>query len=119
MVYIPDQQKAPLMPCSDQRARRWMNGLPRGYLMRSRAVRLFEIGDIVNSVVRKGNRQGTDPARVAVGASGPFNLQTALRVVQSISLMHCRMLQRGDGFSCRLVSAIEDILGKEGASAPA
>jgi hypothetical protein len=119
MVYVPDKQKAPLMPCSDKRARLWMNGLPRGYLIGSRAVRLFEIGDMANAVVRKGNKQGTYPARVAVRASGSFNLQTASRVVEGISPKHCRRLQRGDGFSCRLVSAVQDLIRKEGASAPA
>jgi 5-methylcytosine-specific restriction endonuclease McrA len=109
-----------------KRTRLWKYGFPRDYLIRSKAVHGFQTGDMVNAVVPKGKMQGTYPARVAVRASGSFNLQsglfnlqTASRVVQGISHKHCRMLQRGDGYSYHLVSSVQDLIGKERASAPA
>lgn len=62
-VFVLDDRKNPLMPCSEKRARK-----------------LLEAG------------------RVAVRATGSFNIQTAEGVVQGISHRHCTLIQRADGY---------------------
>ncbi|SEQ16914.1 hypothetical protein SAMN05421693_1193 [Ectothiorhodospira magna] len=37
--------------------------------------------------------------RVAIRATGSFNIQTRKGVVQGISHRHCRLLQRADGYA--------------------
>ena len=77
-------------------------GFPRGYLMRSKRVHGFGTGDMVRAVVPKGLKAGTHAGRVAVRASGSFNIQThqggKAVVVQGISHKHCRITQRSDGY---------------------
>ncbi len=73
-------------------------GFPRGYLMRQKAVRGFRTGDRVLAVVPAGKKAGVHVGRVAVRASGSFNIQTGLAVVQGIGHKYCRVLQRGDGY---------------------
>ena len=69
-VGVLDRSGKPLMPCSEKRARL-----------------LLERG---RARVHRG--------RVAVRASGSFNLQTGTEVVQGISHRHCQVLQRADGY---------------------
>ena len=59
----------------------------------------FRTGDIVRACVPAGKRAGSYQGRVAVRASGSFNIQTAHGTVQGISHRHCRILQRADGYS--------------------
>lgn len=73
-------------------------GFPRGYLMRSKAVAGFATGDLVKAVVPAGAKQGCHRGRVAVRATGRFNIQTREGVVQGIHHRHCKVLQRGDGY---------------------
>jgi hypothetical protein len=42
--------------------------------------------------------------RVAIRATGSFNIQTAEGVVQGISHRYCKIMQRGDGYSYSLVA---------------
>ncbi len=75
-------------------------GFPRGYLMRSKSVHGFRTGDMVRATVPASSRKaGVHAGRVAVRASGSFNIQTAARVVQGISHKHCVVLMRGDGYA--------------------
>ncbi len=83
---------------SYQRTRLDRFGFPRGYLMRGKAVRGFRTGDMVLAVVPVGKKAGVHVGRVAVRASGSFNIQTGFAVVQGIGYKHCRVLQRGDGY---------------------
>lgn len=87
---------------SYQRTRLDQYGFPRGYLMRSKRVHGFGTGDMVRAVVPKGVKAGTHAGRVAVRASGSFNIQTHQGgksvVVQGISHKHCRITQRSDGY---------------------
>lgn len=48
--------------------------------------------------VPSGKKAGTYQGRVAIRATGNFNIQTAQGVVQGISYRHCRLLQRADGY---------------------
>ena len=81
-----------------QRTRLNQYGFPRGYLMRTKRVKGFATGDLVRAEVPKGKKTGTHRGRVAVRASGSFNLQTGTEVVQGISHRHCQVLQRADGY---------------------
>jgi 5-methylcytosine-specific restriction endonuclease McrA len=74
-------------------------GLPRGYLLRQKQVRGFQTGDMVKAVVTTGKKVGEYIDRVAIRASGSFNVQTGTSVVQGISWRHCHVLSRGDGYT--------------------
>ncbi len=93
---------------SYQRTRLTRHGFPRGYLMRCKAVRGFQTGDRVRAMVPTGKKTGIYVGRVAVRASGSFNIQTAAGVVQGISHRHCRLVQRADGYGYqqRLLPAV-------------
>lgn len=84
---------------SYQRTRLDSFGFPRGYLMREKSIRGFQTGDLVKAVVPKGKKAGTHLGRVAIRKTGSFNITTASGVVQGIGHKHCRVVQRGDGYS--------------------
>lgn len=81
-----------------QRTRLDKFGFPRGYLMREKSIKGFRTGDMVMATVPNGKKAGIHVGRVAVRASGSFNIQKQGAVVQGISYKHCRVVQRGDGF---------------------
>ena len=87
---------------SYQRTRLDKFGFPRGYLMRTKRVHGFGTGDMVRADVPSGVKAGIHTGRVAVRASGSFNIQSHQDgksvVVQGISYKHCRVIQRGDGY---------------------
>lgn len=83
---------------SYQRTRVDKYGFPRGHLMRQKGVHSFQTGDMVRAIVPKGKNAGVHVGRVAVRASGSFNLRTDERQLQGISHQYCRMVQRGDGY---------------------
>ena len=73
-------------------------GFPRGYLMRRKRVHGFQTGDWVRAEAPKGKKAGVHVGRVAVRASGSFNIQTPGGTVEGISYRYCRVLQRADGY---------------------
>lgn len=73
-------------------------GFPRGYLTRQKLAYGFQTGDMVRAVVPTGVKVGTHIGRVAVRASGSFNIKTVSGLVQGVSHKHCRMLSRADGY---------------------
>jgi hypothetical protein len=77
-------------------------GFPRGYLTRQKRIHGFQTGDMVRAVLDKGVHVGTWVGRVAVRASGSFNIQTSAGVRQGIGWKVCRMLQRADGYGYSL-----------------
>jgi 5-methylcytosine-specific restriction endonuclease McrA len=83
---------------SYQRTRLDKYGFPRGYLLREKSVKGFQTGDMVRATVTAGKKFGTYVGRVAVRASGNFNIQLGKEVVQGISHRYCTMLQRADGY---------------------
>lgn len=83
---------------SYQRTRLDKFGFPRGYLMRQKAVKGFQTGDLVKAVVPSGKKAGTHTGRVAIRARGSFNIQTVAGVVQGIGHKHCHLIQRADGY---------------------
>ena len=83
---------------SYQRTRLDRYGFPRGYLTRTRRVQGFQTGDLVRADVPSGRKAGIHVGRVAVRATGSFNIQGAAGAVQGIAHRHCRLIQRSDGY---------------------
>jgi hypothetical protein len=83
---------------SYQRTRLNAYGFPRGYLTRQKRIKGFQTGDMVKAEVTKGKKTGSYLGRVAVRASGSFNLQTAQGVIQGIGYRCCKVIQRADGY---------------------
>ncbi len=83
---------------SYQRTRVTRHGFPRGYLTRHKRHFGFQTGDQIRAAVPSGKQAGIYLGRVAVRASGSFNIQTSTGVVQGISHRHCRIIQRADGY---------------------
>jgi 5-methylcytosine-specific restriction endonuclease McrA len=83
---------------SYQRTRVDKHGFPRGYLIRKKQVHGFQTGDLVKAVVTKGKKTGIYVGRVAVRATGNFNVKTSTETIQGISYKYCKLLQRNDGY---------------------
>jgi 5-methylcytosine-specific restriction endonuclease McrA len=83
---------------SYQRTRLDRFGFPRGYLTRNKSAFGFQTGDIVKVVVPSGKRTGRYRGRVAIRASGSFNIQTPQGVIQGIHYRFCSLIQRVDGY---------------------
>lgn len=83
---------------SYQRTRLDKYGFPRGYLTRQKRIKGFQTGDMVKADVTNGKKTGTYIGRVAVRATGSFDIQTAEGVVQGISHRYCKVVQRADGY---------------------
>jgi len=73
-------------------------GFPRLVLTRSRSHYGFQTGDLARADVPRGKRAGTHTGRVAVRASGRFNIRTRQGIVQGIGHQHVHLLQRADGY---------------------
>jgi len=102
---------------SYQRTRLDKYGFPRGYLMRQKAVHGFQTGDRVKAMVPTGKKQGTYTGRVAVRASGSFNIQTPGGLVQGVSHKHCTLIQRGSGYGFSLTTIANSNGGSESKAA--
>lgn len=73
-------------------------GFPRTRPKSVRSVYGFRTGDLVRAVVHHGVTAGAHIGRVAVRATGRFNITTSVGVVQGISYRHCRIVQACDGY---------------------
>ena len=74
-------------------------GFPRTKAKQFKRVHGFQSGDMVKAVVPTGKKTGIYVGRVAVRASGSFNIKMVNNTIQGISYRHCRLLQRADGYS--------------------
>jgi 5-methylcytosine-specific restriction endonuclease McrA len=74
-------------------------GFPRAKPKALKRVHGFQTGDLVRAVVTTGTKQGTYVGRVAVRASGSFDITTATSKVQGISHRFCTTVQRVDGYN--------------------
>ena len=83
---------------SYQRTRLTKHGFPRGYLTRSKSAFGFQTGDLVKAVVTRGKKAGAYLGRVAIRASGSFNIQTVTGLAQGIHHRFCALIQRADGY---------------------
>jgi 5-methylcytosine-specific restriction endonuclease McrA len=101
-VYAPDVVH-PLTITATGRGSRQMCrmdrfGFPRTSPKTARSVYGFKTGDLVRAVVPGGKKAGTYSGRVAVRATGSFNIRNPLGVVQGISHRHCKLIQHADGY---------------------
>ena len=90
---------------SYRRTRLTRYGFPRGYLTRCKRVQGFQTGDLVRTQVPAGKKTGRYVGRVAVRASGSFNLQTPQGVIQGVHARYFSLLQRADGYGYAMQSA--------------
>jgi 5-methylcytosine-specific restriction endonuclease McrA len=74
-------------------------GFPRTSAKGHRRIYGFQTGDLVRVVVPTGVKNGTYVGRVAVRATGSFNIRTAQGLLQGISWRHCHAIQRADGYT--------------------
>lgn len=81
------------------RTRSDKHGFPRLRLTRIKRHHGFQTGDLVKAVVPAGVKAGTYTGKVAVHASGSFNITTAAGTVQGINHRHVRLLQHADGYT--------------------
>ena len=56
------------------------------------------------AIVLKGKKIGSYTGRVAVRATGSFNIQTSAGLVQGVSHRYCTVVQRGNGYGYSLVA---------------
>jgi 5-methylcytosine-specific restriction endonuclease McrA len=84
---------------SYQRTQLDNHGFPRGYLTRSKTVYGFRTGDLVIAIVPSGKKAGTHTGRVAVRASGSFDIQTGSGTIQGINWKRCRRVMKDDGYT--------------------
>lgn len=74
-------------------------GFPRTKPKQFKRVKDFQTGDMVRAVVTTGKKVGTYIGRVAVRASGSFNIKTRTETIQGISYKYCQLTQRTDGYA--------------------
>ncbi|ASU82410.1 HNH endonuclease [Nocardiopsis gilva YIM 90087] len=74
-------------------------GFPRLRLPRHKTFFGFQTGDLGRATVPAGKKAGTHSGRIAVRASGSFNVTTAHGLAQGINHKHFRLLQRADGYA--------------------
>jgi 5-methylcytosine-specific restriction endonuclease McrA len=73
-------------------------GFPRTSAKQFKQVHGFQTGDMVKAVVTSGKKIGTYRGRVAVRASGSFNIKTSRETIQGISYKYCQPQHRSDGY---------------------
>jgi hypothetical protein len=73
-------------------------GFPRTGPKGAKKVKGFQTGDMVRAVVTKGARVGTYVGKVAIRATGSFNITTKAGKVTDISYRYCTPVQKSDGY---------------------
>ncbi|HZT99253.1 MAG TPA: HNH endonuclease, partial [Ktedonobacteraceae bacterium] len=76
-------------------------GFPRTAAKEATFVHGFQTGDMVQANVPTGKKAGTHRGRVAVRASGSFDITTNHGKVAGIGYRFCRVLHKRDGYSYR------------------
>jgi hypothetical protein len=59
----------------------------------------YQTGDLVRAIVPKGVYAGVHVGRVAVRATGSFDITTKAGKAQGISYTYCRPVHQSDGYS--------------------
>lgn len=83
---------------SYKRTRLTKDGFPRGYLTESKKAFGYQTGDIVKAVVTTGKKVGTYIGRIAIRASGYFDIETENALIEGIHHRFCTRIQRADGY---------------------
>jgi hypothetical protein len=73
-------------------------------LTRQKSIKGFQTEDMVVATVPTGVNTGVHKGRVAVRATGSFNIKTVEKKLQGISHKHCRIVARADGYSYSIQS---------------
>ncbi|MEW6733810.1 MAG: RNA-guided endonuclease IscB [Acidobacteriota bacterium] len=73
-------------------------GFPRTSAKASKKVFDYQTGDIIKAIVTSGKKIGSYLGKVAVRASGCFNVTTKDRTIQGISYRYCKLVQACDGY---------------------
>jgi hypothetical protein len=94
----------PLLITAEGHGRRQMclmgkRGFPRTGPKGAKHVRGFQTGDVVRAVIRSGTKRGTYVGRVAVRATGSFDITTKHARIEGISSRYCTALHKCDGYS--------------------
>lgn len=73
-------------------------GFPRTVAKSGKKFFGYQTGDIVKAVVTKGKKIGTYVGKVAVRASGSFNITTKDKTIQGINYAFCKPIHASDGY---------------------
>jgi 5-methylcytosine-specific restriction endonuclease McrA len=82
------------------------HGFPRTRAKTCSHVHGFKTGDIVRAIVTTGAKTGTHIGKVAIRATGIFNITTPTGTIQGIPARCCSVLQRLDGYSYQKGAAL-------------
>jgi len=74
-------------------------GFPRTKAKSAKVVKGFQTGDIVKAIVNKGKKIGTYIGKLAIRASGSFNVSSLGKVIQGISYKYLTKLHSCDSYS--------------------
>ena len=74
-------------------------GFPRTGAKRHKRVQGFMTGDLVRAVVASGKKVGTYVGRVAVRATGFFNITTFMGTIEGVSYKYCSTIHHCDGYA--------------------
>lgn len=75
------------------------HGFVRTKPKQAKVVKGFQTGDMVKAIVTAGVHTGVHVGRVAVRATGSFNITTSSGTRQGINARDCRVLHRCDGYT--------------------
>lgn len=75
------------------------HGFPRTKPKSAKVVKGFQTGDIVKAIVTSGKKMGVYVGRVAVRATGSFNITTQIGIIQGIGYQYCTAIHKTDGYS--------------------
>lgn len=84
-------------------------GFPRLALTRTKRHHGFATGDLVRAMVPTGKNAGVHTGRVAVRATGSFNITTTHGTVQGINHRHVQLTQRADGYTYRHTNTLKGV----------
>ncbi|MCU0482435.1 MAG: HNH endonuclease, partial [Anaerolineae bacterium] len=74
-------------------------GFPRATRQRKKVYFGFQTGDMTKAIVTSGKKVGIYVGRVAVRASGKFNITTATETIQGINHRFFTSIHKSDGYS--------------------
>jgi 5-methylcytosine-specific restriction endonuclease McrA len=103
-VALHVRRVVPWLITAERRQRRQMvlmdkRGFPRTLAKQRSCVQGFRTGDIVRADVPSGKKSGSYVRRVAVRASGSFNITTRTATIQGVTARSCTPFHRADGYS--------------------
>ena len=84
-------------------------GFPRTSAKQKSEAFGFKTGDLVTASVPEGARKGFHSGRVAIRASGYFDIQTNQGAAKGVSHRYCTLIQRSDGYNYLKEAAIHPI----------